>query len=606
MVGEAEHHTDRLVREKLWELQCRRGARAVTRRRYESGPTRRSGAPPPDPGPLRSGVAQSLRGDQATGVTQSQTLIPRQVEDITGAVFRTIPDMVTGQARTLRGEPAVVDGATTLSFEELAAKVDEAARALIALGIDKGDRVAIWAPNIWEWIVCALGIHTVGAVMVPVNTRYKGIEAAYLLGKSRAKALFTVTGFLDVDYVALLRAANTELPHLSDVVILRGDAPEGTVGFSAFLRRADDVAPIAARERAATVAPDDLADILFTSGTTGRPKGAMCTHEQNLRVFDQWSSIVGLRKGDRYLIVLPFFHSFGYKAGWFSALMRGATIYPEAVFDVDVVLRRIEDDAITMLPGPPALYQSILLHPDREKFDISSLRLAVTGAASIPVELIHRMKDELGFETVITAYGLTESCGVVTMCRLDDDAETIATTSGRAIPDVEVRVVDPDGVALPPGDPGEIVVRGYNVMKGYFDAPEETQKAIDQDGWLHTGDIGTLDERGNIRITDRLKDMFIVGGFNAYPAEIENTLLKMPGLGEVAVIGVPDDRLGEVGMAFVVPAPGQSLTADQVIAWSRDNMANFKVPRRVEIVSALPRNATGKVLKFELRERANG
>ena len=521
-------------------------------------------------------------------------------------MFRTIPDMVTGQARTLRGEPAVVDGATTLSFEELAAKVDEAARALIALGIDKGDRVAIWAPNIWEWIVCALGIHTVGAVMVPVNTRYKGIEAAYLLGKSRAKALFTVTRFLDVDYVALLRAANTELPHLSDVVILRGDAPEGTVGFSAFLRRADDVAPIAARERAATVAPDDLADILFTSGTTGRPKGAMCTHEQNLRVFDQWSSIVGLRKGDRYLIVLPFFHSFGYKAGWFSALMRGATIYPEAVFDVDVVLRRIEDDAITMLPGPPALYQSILLHPDREKFDISSLRLAVTGAASIPVELIHRMKDELGFETVITAYGLTESCGVVTMCRLDDDAETIATTSGRAIPDVEVRVVDPDGVALPPGDPGEIVVRGYNVMKGYFDAPEETQKAIDQDGWLHTGDIGTLDERGNIRITDRLKDMFIVGGFNAYPAEIENTLLKMPGLGEVAVIGVPDDRLGEVGMAFVVPAPGQSLTADQVIAWSRDNMANFKVPRRVEIVSALPRNATGKVLKFELRERANG
>jgi acyl-CoA synthetase (AMP-forming)/AMP-acid ligase II len=555
---------------------------------------------------LRSKVGQSVNGDQAKDVTRSQTLIPCQVGDITGAVFRTIPDMVTGQARALRGEPAVVDGPTTLSFDELADKVDEAARALIALGIDKGDRVAIWAPNIWEWIVCALGIHTVGAVMVPVNTRYKGIEAAYLLAKSQAKALFTVTGFLDVDYVALLRAANAELPHLNDLVILRGDAPEGTVSFSAFLGRADDVAPSAARERAATVTPDDLADILFTSGTTGKPKGAMCTHEQNIRVFDQWSSIVGLQKGDRYLIVLPFFHSFGYKAGWFSALMRGATIYPEAVFDVDVVLRRVQDDAITMLPGPPALYQSILLHPDRAKFDISSLRLAVTGAASIPVELIHRMKDELGFETVITAYGLTESCGVVTMCRLDDDAETIATTSGRAIPDVEVRVVAPDGTALPPWEPGEIVVRGYNVMKGYFDAPEETQKAIDQDGWLHTGDIGTLDERGNIRITDRLKDMFIVGGFNAYPAEIENTLLKMPGLGEVAVIGVPDDRLGEVGMAFVVPAPGHSLTADQVIAWSRDNMANFKVPRRVDIVSALPRNATGKVLKFELRERVNG
>jgi len=534
------------------------------------------------------------------------TLIRPQVGDITGAVFRTIPDMVTRQARELGGHPAIVDGATTLDFENLAAKVDQAGRALIALGIGKGDRVAIWAPNMWEWIVCALAMHTVGGVMVPVNTRYKGTEAAYLLGKSRAKLLFTVTGFLDVDYVTLLRGTDAELPHLSNIVVLRGDAPEGTFTFDDFLARADDVSGAAARERAAAVDPGDLADILFTSGTTGKPKGAMCTHEQNLRVFDQWSSIAGLRKGDRYLIVLPFFHSFGYKAGWFSALMRGATVFPEAIFDVDVVLRRVQEDAITMLPGPPALYQSILLHPDRASFDISSLRLAVTGAAAIPVELIHRMKDDLGFETVITAYGLTESCGVVTMCRLDDDAETIATTSGRAIPGVEVRIVDPGGTTLPSGEPGEIVVRGYNVMKGYFDAPDETAKAIDAEGWLHTGDIGTLDDRGNIRITDRLKDMFIVGGFNAYPAEIENTLLQMPGLGEVAVVGVPDERLGEVGMAFVVPAPGESVTSDEVITWSRDNMANFKVPRRVEILDALPRNATGKVVKFELRERANG
>jgi acyl-CoA synthetase (AMP-forming)/AMP-acid ligase II len=276
------------------------------------------------------------------------------------------------------------------------------------------------------------------------------------------------------------------------------------------------------------------------------------------------------------------------------------------VFDVNVVLHRVQDDAISMLPGPPALYQSLLLHPGRADFDISSLRLAVTGAAAIPVELIHRMKDELGFETVITAYGLTESCGVVSMCRLEDDDETIATTSGRAIPDIEVRIVGSEGELMPANEPGEIVVRGYNVMKGYFDADEETKQAIDEDGWLHTGDIGTMDERGYIKITDRLKDMFIVGGFNAYPAEIENTLLQMPGVGEVAVIGVPDERLGEVGMAFVVPAPGRSLEADAVVAWSREHMANFKAPRRVEILDALPRNATGKVLKFELRERARG
>jgi len=526
--------------------------------------------------------------------------------DITGAMVETIPEMLEKQAETLGNRSAIVDGAMTLSFAELAERVDEAARALIAAGTHKGDRIAIWSPNSWEWIVCALAIHTVGAVLVPVNTRYKGMEAAYLLRKSGAKALFTVTGFLDVDYVALLGEAGADLPQLEQIIVLRGDAPEGTLSYGAFLELASEAPSKAASERASEVRPDDLADILFTSGTTGKPKGAMCTHAQNLRTFDQWSSIVGLREGDRYLIVLPFFHSFGYKAGWFSALMRGATVFPEAVFDVNVVLRRIEQDAITMLPGPPSLYQSMLLHPDRARFDISSLRLAVTGAAVIPVELIHRMKDELGFDTVITAYGLTESCGVVTMCRLDDDAETIATTSGRAIPDVEVRIIDREGKLLPANQPGEIVVRGYNVMKGYFDADDETNKAIDAEGWLHTGDIGTMDERGYLKITDRLKDMFIVGGFNAYPAEIENTLLQMPGVGEVAVIGVPDERLGEVGMAFVVPAPGQALAADAVISWSRKNMANFKVPRRVEVVEALPRNATGKVVKFKLRELANG
>lgn len=518
-------------------------------------------------------------------------------------MFETIPQMVTAQADRLGERPAVVEGSRTLTYRELAEHVSEAARALVAFGVKKGDRVAIWAPNMWEWIVCALAIHTVGGVMVPINTRYKGIEAAFLLQKSGATVLFTVTGFLDVDYVALLRAAHSELPALAHIVVLRGAAPEGTLAYDAFVTRASEVPKSVVDERAAAVAPEDLADVLFTSGTTGKPKGVMCTHAQNLRVFYEWSSIVGLRQTDRYLVVLPFFHSFGYKAGWFSALMRGATVYPEPIFDVGVVLSRVQEHAITMLPGPPALYQSILLHPDRDRFDISSLRLAVTGAAVIPVELIHRMKDELGFETVITAYGLTESCGVVTMCRLDDDAETIATTSGRAISDVEVAIVDREGNALPAGEPGEIVVRGYNVMKGYFEDPEATRRTVDEDGWLHTGDIGTLDERGNIKITDRLKDMFIVGGFNAYPAEIENILLQMPGVGEVAIIGVPDDRLGEVGMAFVVPAPGASLDEQKVIEWSRGHMANFKVPRRVQILSALPRNATGKVVKFELRER---
>ncbi|MCP4069498.1 MAG: AMP-binding protein, partial [Phycisphaeraceae bacterium] len=262
--------------------------------------------------------------------------------------------------------------------------------------------------------------------------------------------------------------------------------------------------------------------------------------------------------------------------------------------DVPVIIERIANDRVSVFPGAPTIYQSMLAYPDFENVDISNLRLAVTGAAPTPVELIRRMKDELGFETVITGYGLTETCGVVTMCRFDDDPETIATTSGRSIPDVEVRCVDPKGNEVPRGEPGEVWVRGYNVMQGYFDDPAETEKTIDREGWLHTGDVAIMDERGYVKITDRIKDMFITGGFNCYPAEIENALYGTGQFEQVAVIGIPDERLGEVGMAFVVPAPGQSLTPESVIAWCRENIANYKVPRRVEVMTELPTNASGK------------
>jgi acyl-CoA synthetase (AMP-forming)/AMP-acid ligase II len=259
-----------------------------------------------------------------------------------------------------------------------------------------------------------------------------------------------------------------------------------------------------------------------------------------------------------------------------------------------------------MLPGPPTLYQSILDHPRRASYDLSSLRLAVTGAAAVPVELILRMRSELTFSTVLTAYGLTESTGVVTMCRRGDDPDVISHTSGRAIPGIEVRIVDDSGQEQSPGQPGEIVVRGYTVVSGYFEDPEATAAAIDPGGWLHTGDIGVMDDAGNVTITDRLKDMFIVGGFNAYPAEIEGTLLRHPGVSQVAVVGVPDPRMGEVGCAFVVPRPDVDAAelAAELAAWARDQMANYKVPRTYQIVEALPLNASGKVLKTELRARA--
>lgn len=514
----------------------------------------------------------------------------------------TIARLVDIAAARHGSAEALVDGDTRLDFTGLAAAARQAAAALMAAGVEPGDRVAVWAPNSWEWVVAALGIHRAGGVLVPINTRYRGGEAAYILAASRARVLFTVTDFLGTSYPALL--AGHDLPALTRMVIMRGPAAAGALGWDEFLAGAAQVSVADEHARAAAVAPADTADILFTSGTTGRPKGVICSHAQTLRGFRDWSDVIGLCAGDRYLIVAPFFHCFGYKAGWLACLMMGATMLPQPVFDVAEVLARVPRDRVTVLPGPPALYQTILARPDLGDFDLSSLRLAVTGAANIPVELIVRMRRELGIATIITGYGLTESCGLATMCRFDDPPELIARTSGRAIPGLEVRVVDDRGVEVARGEPGEVVVRGYAVMSGYLDDPAETAAAIDSDGWLHTGDIGVMNKTGYLRITDRKKDMFIVGGFNAYPAEIESILLGHEALAQIAVVGAPDDRLGEIGVAYAVLRPGAHISSDELIAWSRERMANFKVPRRVEIVDALPMNASGKILKYELRKRA--
>jgi acyl-CoA synthetase (AMP-forming)/AMP-acid ligase II len=527
---------------------------------------------------------------------------------------QTVPDLVAAAATAFGDKPAVVDGDTTLSFAALADAALQAGRAFIAAGLRHGDRVAVWAPNLHEWIVAALGLQTVGGVLVPLNTRLKGGEAGYILEKSGARMLFTMDEFLGARYVDLLTAALgagdgtpiAGLASLERIVVFRGDGERrpGVQSWNDFLDGAGSVAEAAVRERAAAVSADDLSDILFTSGTTGKPKGVMTAHGQNLRAFEVWTDVVGLREDDRYLVVNPFFHSFGYKAGWLSCLMRGAVCLPQSVFDVPQVLERIGRDRVTMLPGPPTLYQTILSHPERDTYDLSSLRLAVTGAAVVPVELIVAMREVLRFDTVITGYGLTECCGIVTMCRHDDDPETIATTSGKAIPGVEVRCVDLEGSEVARGEPGEVVTRGYNVMRGYFDDDSATAETIDEGGWLHTGDIGVMNERGYLRITDRIKDMFIIGGFNCYPAEIETILNGHPDIASVAVVGVPDDRMGEVGMAFVVAKRGVSVDEKAVVAWCRENMANYKVPRHIAVLGELPTNAMGKVTKFVLREKA--
>jgi acyl-CoA synthetase (AMP-forming)/AMP-acid ligase II len=521
-----------------------------------------------------------------------------------GSAWReSIPAMTHSAAERFDDQLAVVDGRTRLSYAELLDAARTFGAALVASGVETGDRVAIWTFNSAEWIIAVLGLFEAGAVLVPVNTRFKGREAADILSRSGAKLLITASDFLGTDYVAALRASDVDLPDLQTIVVARGDAPAGTSSWTTLLERATDDALAEVARRAAAVTAEDVSDILFTSGTTGAPKGVVQTHARTLRVATDWVAMTGLTAGDRYLMVNPYFHMFGLKAGILASVAAGATMLPEAVFDVDRTLARVAEERVTVLPGAPTLYQSILDHPDRDRHDLSSLRVAVTGAADIPVELIRRVIDELPFATIITGYGLTEG-GTASATSLGDDVETIATTVGRPRPGFELRIVDGNSVDVRAGEPGEILLRGGSIMSHYLDDPVATAQALSPDGWLRTGDLGVLTDGGCLRIVGRSKDMFIVGGFNAYPAEIENALLRHPDVQQAAVIGIPDERLGEVGMAFVVLRPGATTSSDDIILWSRAQMANYKVPRAVEVLAELPLNATGKVMKDDLRRVA--
>jgi acyl-CoA synthetase (AMP-forming)/AMP-acid ligase II len=513
---------------------------------------------------------------------------------------RTLPAALLRAAREFGAAEALVDGDVRLSFADLLERVREAARYYLAAGVQPGERVAIWSPNTHHWVVAALGAHYAGAAIVPINTRYTGHEALDIVQRTRASALVVAGRFLNADRLAQLRAAAGPdgLPHLRTVLrvpIDGGDAPDdGVDEWTDLAARAVRVPAAEADARAAAVRPDDISDVLFTSGTTGRSKGVLSAHRQVIDVARAWAECGEMSASDRYLIVNPFFHSFGYKAGIVVCLLTGATMVPQAVYDVPAAMRLIERERISVLPGAPTIFQTVLDSPDRAEFDLSTLRFAVTGAASVPVALVERMQRELSFDLVLTAFGMTEAV-VVTMARRSDPPELVATTCGRATAGFEIRI----------GEQGELLVRGPNVMLGYLDDPQATAAAIDADGWFHTGDVGSIDGGGNLTITDRLKDMYICGGFNVYPAEIEQVLARLNGVAESAVVGVPDGRLGEVGKAFVVRRPGHPLTEEAVIGYAREHVANFKVPRSVEFVGSLPRNPSGKVLKHELREMSS-
>jgi HIP---CoA ligase len=540
----------------------------------------------------------------------------------------TIPAAVAHAAWEFADQPALAEpGGPRITYGELHERVVTVARALIAEGVAAGDRVAIWSPNTHHWVLGALGALHAGAALVPVSTRFTGHEALDVIGRSGARALIVAGPFLGTDRLAALRAAGAEdaqrgpagsrLDRLSLIVrvpieagqVTGGASPPGdgaggaggAIGWAELLGRAAAVPAAAAAERAAAVSPEHVSDVMFTSGTTGRSKGAMTAHRQSLAVARAWAGCGCLSSADRYLVVNPFFHSFGYKAGILACLVSGATLVPQLIYDAGRAMALVDAERITVFPGPPTIYQTILDHPDRAAHDLSSLRLAVTGAATVPVALVERMRQELSFESVLTAYGLTEAV-VATMCRPGDDPDTVARTSGRPAAGFEVRVAGPDGHAAGPGETGEILLRGPNLMLGYLDDEEATRAAVGAGGWLRTGDVGHLDARGYLTITDRLTDMYICGGFNVYPAEVEQVLARLDGVAEAAVVGVADARLGEVGRAYVVTRPGLTLAAGDVLAFCRERLANYKVPRQVVFRAGLPRNPAGKVLKRLLRE----
>ncbi|TMR90224.1 AMP-dependent synthetase [Nonomuraea basaltis] len=497
--------------------------------------------------------------------------------------------MLRDQAEHHPGTTVIDEGGTRVTMSELRAAAAEIARGLIALGVAPGDRVAMWGLNSAYWVAHAFGIWDAGAVIVPLSSRYKGIEAAQLIEKTGAKVLITGAGPTAVPLAGLL----PPLPGLRHTIV-----PPA----SELRAMSTRVSAREAEDRALAIRPDDLCEIMSTSGTTGAPKGVMLDHAQVLRGYWDWSEIVTLDEHDRYPVIAPFSHGFGLNAGLVACVLRRATMLPIPIFTPDALMSLISSARVTILAGPPTLFHRILDELERGYRDVSSLRVAICGAAAVPATLITRLVEWVGLERMINAYGLMEGT-VVSMTRAGDPIEVIAGTTGRPVPGIEVKIADDDGKEVATGERGEILQRGYGVMRGYWDDPARTAEAIAADGWLHTGDIGVLDERGNLAIVDRKKELYIVNGFNVSPAEVESLLLREGSLAQAAVIGVPDPATGEAGVAYVVPRPGATVTAEALTDWAKANMSNYKVPKRIVVVGSLPTNVNGKIDKLALRER---
>ncbi len=546
----------------------------------------------------------------------------------------TIGDILDIQTQRFAEREALVHAATgdRFNYREFHAEVERVARGLLSIGIEKGQHVGIWATNYTEWVLAQFATAKIGTVLVTVNPAYRTHELAYVLEQAQIGALILIGRFRapvltgrTSDYVGMvnelvpeLAAASlgklnsTRFPHLRHVIFIpphddaSTPAPPGMWRWDDLLTLAEQTSPDVLRNRQAQCGPDDVVNIQYTSGTTGNPKGAMLTHHNLVSNALHVGDAMEMDEHDRLCIPVPFYHCFGCVMGSLNCVVHGSTmVIPAQHFDPLQTLHAISTERCTAVHGVPTMFIAQLGHPEFANLDLSSLRTGIMAGSPCPIEVMREVIDRMGADRITIAYGQTEASPVVTQTLADDSIERRVSTVGKVLPGVEVRLVDPEtGLVVGPGQQGELQTRSAMVMKGYFNMPEATADAIDADGWLHTGDLATVDEDGYYKITGRLKDMIIRGGENIYPREIEEFLYTHPQIDDVQVIGVPDERFGEEVMAWVRLKPDADATEESIRDFCRGRIAHYKVPRYVKFTDEFPMTVTGKIQKFRMREMA--
>jgi len=532
---------------------------------------------------------------------------------------RTLVDLIDRAVQSYPRREAIVFKGRRVRYEELGRQIDALALGLMRIGVKKGDKVAVWLSNSPEWIVSEFAIIKAGAVMVPLSSRLRGYDLSYILKHSDSMTLIIMDQFLKNSYLDILTELLPDLPRskpgflnnpsfplLKNIICISEKKYAGVYSLKEIMQDPSDTArKKVLKERSTSLIPDDVVNLPYTSGTTGFPKGVMTTHQQYIGEIVVFKERLSLRDGDRFLAPAPFFANFGNYFGVLLPILVGGCTVPLEVFHPEQCLRLIEQERCTHISGTPTMYQDILNHPRFHEYDVRSLRTGMTGAGPASVQLIQDIQSKMGLEVICNGYGMTENSGATTLTYASDSLHVRAKTTGKPFPDVQIRIVDKKtNRPLPSGSVGELCVKGWIVMKGYYKMPEETKKCFDSEGWFHTGDLGYLDEDGNFCITGREKDMFISGGQNVYPTEIENFFYSFPKLKQIAVVGVPDDRLGEVGFAFVVLKEGEVSSEEEIKNYARLRIANYKVPKFVKFANDIPLAGVGKIQKFKLVEDA--